>query len=319
VLLSIAPPRLGVAVRIASLLVLAVAGSLWLRESHDLLRFVVAVMGRLPLVTPAGVYAAILAAAGVMIVPPLVGLLAAVRPAVRPWIGTSLLLLATAAAFAAAYAAPAYTRDQPLRRFVRALQDADAGSAVWEIASVEPGLDLGPGAPGGWTATDASVAAAIPWGRFAHPFAFRTMQGPPLGAAPLSVAAFAVKPLAEGVQLTLSVVPREPGVTVSFVLPPGVVPARSSLPGGERLGRWTAMFVSPPPEGIAWEARFHDVTPEQLQQTRVAVTSSRLPGGSGWQSLPSWLPQESAVWSATATWVVSPTAGFGVAPVPPLR
>jgi hypothetical protein len=318
VLLSIVPTRHGVWIRTASLLVLAVCASLWLRETHDLLRFVVAVMGRLPFVTPTGVYAAVMGGAGLMLVPPLVGLLAAERPSIRPWVGTSLLLLATAAAFAAAYAAPAYTRDQPLRRFVRALQDVDASHAVWEVASVEPGLDLMPGAPDGWRATDASVAATIPWGRFALPFAFRTV-GPSLGPAPLTVTAFEVRPLPEGLQLTLSVVPREPGLTVSFVLPPGVVPARSSLPGRERLGRWTAAFAAPPAEGVGWEARFHNVSPDQLQQTRIAVTSSRLPGGSGWQSLPAWLPQETAVWSAAATWVVPAVPGLGIAPVPALR
>ena len=56
-----------------SIVVLAVAATLWLRDTVELFRFLVAVFGRLPIVTPVFVYAALLAAAGVMIVPPFAG------------------------------------------------------------------------------------------------------------------------------------------------------------------------------------------------------------------------------------------------------
>jgi hypothetical protein len=316
-LLSIVPPRLDAVVRLASLVILAVAATLWLRDTYDLLFFMVAMMGRLSIVTPATTYAALLAVAGVMIIPPLVGLLAAGRPLVRPWIGTSLLLLAVAVATGAAYMAPAYTEEQPLRRIVRALQDVDSTAAVWEVASVEPGLDLGAGAPGGWTPVSGIVPASIPWGRLAFPFVFRT-AGPALGPAPAAVTGLSLTPLSEGTRLTLSIVPRERGLTVGLVLPPGITPARSSLPGVVRAGRWTATYVAPPPEGIAWEASFRDVAPERLGDLRVTIASSRFPGGAGWQGLPAWLPQQTAVWSATATWVVRPDGG-PIAPVPPLR
>jgi hypothetical protein len=148
------------------------------------------------------------------------------------------------------------------------------------------------------------------------------------------VSGFAINPVAEGYQLTASIVPREPGLTITFMLPAGVTPARSSLPGIVRLGRWTATFVSVPPEGIAWEASFPEVgpgsdqgrsgvrprfDPATLVGLRIAVTSPRLPGGSGWQSLPAWLPQDTAVWSANATWVLPASANAAIAPVPPLR
>jgi hypothetical protein len=61
------------------------------------------------------------------------------------------------------------------------------------------------------------------------------------------------------------------------------------------------------------------VTPEKLRETRIAVTAARLPGGTGWQGLPSWLPQDTAAWSASATWVLPATADPAIAPVPPLR
>jgi hypothetical protein len=318
-LLSIVPAHNDPLVRIASVIVLGAAATLWLRETRDLSYFIVAIMGRLPLVTPFFVYAAVLGAAGLMIVPPMIAVVATARPLRRPWVLTTFILIALVVAFCWSYSAPAYTRDQPLRRYVRALQEADATTATWEVASVEPGLDLAVEAPGVWTPTDGDAApASIPWGRYSFPFVFRT-KGPSLGPAPASVASFAVKPLADGSQLSVSLVPREPGLFVTFVLPPGLTPARSSLPGAPRLGRWTATYGAVPPEGIAWEANFH-APATALEEVRVAVTSARFPGGSGWQSLPAWLPQDAAVWSANATWVLPTSGPFGaIAPVPALR
>lgn len=112
-------------------------------------------------------------------------------------------------------------------------------------------------------------------------------------------------------------IPRTRGIAIAFVLPEGLTPARSTLPGVPRLGRWTATYLAPPPEGIAWRASFSGIAPERLREVRVAVTDFGLPGGVGWQRLPGWLPQERTVWTATATWVVVPPAG--IAPVPPLR
>jgi hypothetical protein len=317
-LLSLVPPNNDPVVRIASLVVLCVSGTLWLREASELSRFIVAIMGRLPIVTPFYVYAAVLSAAGLMVVPPLIAVVAGERPLPKPWAATALIFVALAATFGAAYAAPAYTHDQPLRRFVRALQEGDAPTAIWEVASVEPGLDLTLDAPGEWTPTDgATVPTSIPWGRYNFPFVFRA-TGPSLGPAPASIGAFEVKALADGSQLSMSVIPREPGLAVTFVLPPGVTPARSSLPGAVRLGRWAATFVAVPAEGIAWEASLR-APPASIQDVRVAVTSARFPGGSGWQGLPAWLPQDTAVWSGNATWVLPQIRPGAIAPVPPLR
>jgi hypothetical protein len=317
-LLSVAPLRHDLAVRAASIVVLGVSGTMWLREANDLSRFVVAVMGRLPVVTPFFVYAALFSAAGMMVVPPVIASLSPERPLQRPWMVTAVLLLCFAAALGGAYMAPAYTHDQPLRRHVRALQEPGAATAVWEVASVEPGLDLAPDAPGDWMPTDGDTAeASIPWGRYSFPFVFRA-TGPSLGPAPAAVTALDVKPLPDGSQLSVSVVPREPGLSVTFILPARITPARSSLPGVMRLGRWTATFVAVPLEGIAWEASFH-AAPETLTGLGVVVSSSRFPGGTGWQSLPGWLPQDTAVWSSNATWVLAAPRPGAIAPVPPLR
>jgi hypothetical protein len=316
VLLLSIPPANTAAVRIVSVVVLAVSATLWLRDTLELLRFMNAVFGRLPILTPVYVYPAVMIAAAVMVAPPFIAAVAAARPLARPSIITTICLLSVAAAFGFAYAAQAYTFDQPLRRHVRALQEADGKSAVWEVGSVEPGLDLGTNAPGGWSLQSGAAPASVPWGRLPHPFVFRT-SGPPLGPAPLDIVSFTVQPVAAGTELTLTAVPRRTGIAVSFVLPPGLTPARSSLPGALRLGYWTATYIAPPPDGVVFRASFPSATSGRLNDIRVVVTDAGFPGGIGWQRLPGWLPQERAVWTGAATWVIP--AARPLEPVPELR
>ncbi len=318
ILLSLTPPASDAGVRAASVVVLAVAGAMWIPNTIELAWFLVAALGRLPVITPVFVYAAVLAPAGLLVVPPFLAIVVATRPLLRPSILTALLLIGVVVTAALAYAAPAYTYEQPLRRVVRALQEPGGASAIWEVGSTEPGLDLAPGAPQGWAVASGAAPATVPWGRLLSPFVFR-VSGPSLGPAPAAVADFALRPLAGGTELSLTVVPREPGLTMAFVLPEGLTPARSNLPGVRRLGRWTAVYVAVPSDGVTFEASFRDAPPERLGETRVAVTMHGFPGGSGWQRLPAWLPQEQTVWSASATWVVPAATGRGIAPVPPLR
>jgi hypothetical protein len=303
ILLLVTPPDSDPALRITSTIVLAVTATLWLRDTAELLRFMVAVFGRLPLVTPVPVYAGLMMAAGVMVAPPFIAAVASTRPLVRPSLVTALCLLSVVVAAGLAYSAPAYTTEQPLRRYVRALQEADGTSAIWEVGSIEPGLDLAIGAPDGWSRQATAAPASVPWGRLAHPFVFRT-TGPSLGPAPLDVAAFATRPIQAGTEVTITAVPRRPGVAVSFVLPAGLTPARSSLPGAMRLGRWTATFIAPPADGIVWRATFGAKDAARLREIRIAVTDFGFADAPGWQRLPGWLPQDRAVWTANATWIL---------------
>jgi hypothetical protein len=290
--------------RLASIMVLAVSATLWLRETVDLFRFVVALFGRLPLVTPAFVYPALLAAAGLMVVPPFVAAVSSAQRLPRPRLITAACLFAIAIAAGMVYTAPAYTYNEPLRRSVRALQEHLATTAIWEVASVEPGLDLGEGAPGGWMPGPASTSTTIPWSPLRQPFVFNTV-GPSLGAPPLLVAGLGLAPVASGIELTLTAIPQRDGLTVSFILPAGIVPVRTNLPGVTRLNRWTATYIAPPAEGVAWRAVFTQRDGAALRGgVRVTVTDTGFPGGEGWQRLPSWLPQDRAVWTSTATWSI---------------
>ncbi len=300
--LSLVPATSVHAVRAASVAVLAVAGTVWLRDAFDLLHFVVAMLGRLPIVTPVWVYAAIMLAAGAMVVPPLVAAVAATRPLVRPALGTALLLGAVAIAAGLAYTAPAYTYDEPQRRAVRIMIEPDAPTATYDVASQEPGLDLDAGAPGGWTRVTDAPRGSVPWPRFPLPFVFRTTAPSP-GPAP-AAATFALTPVEGGTELSVTVVPRAPGLSVVFVAPENVTPLRSNFPGLVRGGRWRALYTAIPPDGVTWTASFRSGVDAPLSATSAIVIASRVPGGSGWQSLPSWLPQQNAVWHADVMWVL---------------
>ena len=100
-------------------------------------------------ITPVYVFAAIMAAAGVMVAPPIIAALTRPSPMRRPALVTALCLSTIAVAIAASALAPAYTYERPLRRHVRALQEPDSSTALWEVASIEPGLDLAAGRPPG--------------------------------------------------------------------------------------------------------------------------------------------------------------------------
>lgn len=302
-LLSMTPPSGATLLRVVSVVVLAVSATLWVRDTVELLRFMVAVLGRLPIVTPSFVYAAILTVAGILVAPPLIAAAAADERLTRPALLSTVCLVALAVSVPLTYAAPAYTFEQPLRRQARVLQDVDAPVSLWQVGSVEPGLDLDEGAPGTWSPGRMVSQTSVPPAILREPFIF-SASAPAIGPPPADITALTLQDVAGGIELAVTVVPREPGLSVSFVLPRDATPARSSLPGVPRAGRWTAVYAAPPPEGVAFRASFSGVTAERLRGTHVTVTSARLPGGGGWQQLPPWMPQERAVWTARATWVL---------------
>lgn len=304
------------AVRAVSVVVLAVAGTLWLRDTVELLRFMVALLGRMPFVTPVWAYAALMLACGAIVAPPFVAVAAASSPLVRPSVVTAALLLTVVVTAGLAYAAPAYTFTQPQRRFMRVLTEPAATTATYEVGSQEPGLDLDAGAPAGWYRATDTPQATVPVGRLSSPYVFRATAPSP-GVAPAAISAFAIRPVAAGVEVTMTVTPQARGLTAAFVLPEGVQPSRSNLPGILVRGRWRAAYIGVPPEGVTWRASFRNGFESQLPATQAVVSSPRFPGGSGWQSLPAWLPQEHAVWDVSLTWVLAPPTV--IPPVAPLR
>jgi hypothetical protein len=312
----VVPLRSVAAARAASVLVLGVSATFWLRDTVELFRFLTAVLGRMPFVTPVYAYAALVSVAGLMILPPLFAAIASTRALIRPALMTAVLLFIVAISGMRTWLAPAYTNEQPLRASLRVVQEDGAANAAWQLGALEPGVVLAPDAPGGWSPIGREVV--LPWGRLPQPFVFGTSTAS-IGAAPVRVTAFDVSPLPTGGStVRLAVIPGEPGLAVSFVLPVELAPERTNLPGVVRSGRWSATFIAPPAEGIAWEASFARASPEQLRALRLAVTSDGVPGGAGPQRLPPWVTQDRTAWTVYATWIVTP-APPGLEPVPPLR
>jgi len=302
--------------RAISVLVLAVSGTLWLRDNVELLRFVVAVFGRLPLITPVWAYAALMAACGAMVVPPFIAAAAATKPIVRPSLVTAVLLVAVVVAAGLAYAAPAYTFAQPQRRHARVIVEPDATTATYEVASQEPGLDLDLGAPVGWyRATDPPVAS-VPAARLAQPFVFRTTAPSP-GPPPGAISELSLKEVSGGTELTMTITPSQAGLSAVFVAPEGVLPQRSNLPGRMIRGRWTALYFGVPTDGATWHASFKSGVESKLPASAGVIMSSRFPGGTGWQSLPAWLPQDHAVWDLDVAWILKTPPV--IPPVPAIR
>lgn len=309
-MLAIGPVARAPYVRVASTVILGVAGTLWVRDALDLTRFAVAALGRQAIVTPVATYGGLVALVGVMVAPPLVAVLITDRPVRRPAQISGVFLLAAAIAFAVAYAADAYTSARPLRRYAHYVQDAGTNTAHWELGSHEPGLDVDDAIPPGVGGAQL-LSKTLAWSRaagappypflpgFRAPFVFRASavvdRIPPAGLSAR---------IADGPETTLEVdaIPQPPVISIAVTLPNGVVPLRSNLPGAVRRGAWRATFAAPPSSGVSFRLALGDG--DAARGAVVVVTTAGLPGGQGWQRLPSWLPQERVVWEAASTFLV---------------
>jgi hypothetical protein len=305
---------------VSAVLVLAVSGVLWLPEGREMLRFGVPMFGRLPILTPVAVYpgavlliAAMVApavlAADMASVPPLPD--AQVTPGRRRLriLLTPALLVALSMAFAACYLAEAYTFDRPLQRAVQYVADHATGRAVWEVAGVEPGLDvdLSRGAPGGWVPATGPLLAGVRATALPHPFAFRAPGA--VQPAPIQATVRSAAGPGSAIQVEVAVTAARSGLTLLFLAPPGVVPARSSLPGVVRDGAWVASFAAAPAGTTVLSATLPASAATRLGEMRVGAVDRRLPGGQGWLGQPPWLASARTVWHARSLHLVVPAAG----------
>jgi cytochrome bd-type quinol oxidase subunit 2 len=301
-LLSVGPVALAPYVRAASVVILAAAGTLWIRDTIDLTHFAVAALGRMSIVTPTATYGVLVAIAGIMMTPPVVAVVMTDRPLRRPAAVTGVLLLAIVTAFGAAYAADAYTSHRPLRRYAHFVQDVGAQTAHWELGSHEPGLDVDAVVPRLLNWTRASGAPPYPFlPGFRAPFVFRAPaaadQIPP---ASLSARVTTASP-GETV-LEIDALPQLGGLSVEVSLPAGVAPLRSNLPGAVRRGVWGATYAALPPAGVSFRLAMGEA--DTARRAIVIVRTPGLPGGQGWQRLPGWLPQERVVWEAASSFII---------------
>lgn len=319
VLLVAMPVRSGLAVRAASLIVLAIAASLWLHNTIDLARFSNAVFGRFAMIAPVFVLPALYALAGLFLVPPFIAAVAAGTPGLaRPSIFTGFCILALTATGVAAHFGDAYSDRHPLRRYARFVQDQGSQKAMWEIGSNEPGLDLQSTTDLRWVPDPG--AAARPLAVAPMRFPFRFVAEAPAVATPATASA-AITPIVDGTELTITVRPSDPSAVVTLLLPAGVAPLRTNLPGiVTSAGRWRSIFAAPPSEGVVWQIVVSRADEHRLGETGIIVESARTPGAaddspSPGPALPAWMPTATAAWHARAVYLI-PVGPLLPAPVP---
>jgi hypothetical protein len=293
-------------VRAASLLIAGTAALFWGSDAMRMAGFVVPMFGRLPLVTPLWAYPALVGLVGLMLTPPLLALVVGRRRRGTPhgWVGAALLLTLVVSG-GLAYASAAYTAERPARRLARFVQDGIARRAFWEVAGQEPGVDLhgrGPRA-GAWRRVAEAPPTTVPLRPLTRPFVFRAV-GAALEAPPADVNA-RIAPASSGLDLEVTVAPRARGLSVTFVLPRGIRPITSNLAGTIRDDRWQATMIAPRADGVVLRARLANVSLDALQKAAVVIVQPGLPGGTGWQRLPAWLPQDRFVWTARSVYLVS--------------
>lgn len=296
ILLLAMPLHIGTAVRIASIVVLAIAASIWVRNALDLLFYANALLGRLAMVAPVWAFAAILAIAGLFVVPPFIAAVTAgSRGLDRPSIFTMFCILALTVTGLAAYMGDAYTDKHPLRRFARYVQDDTRQTAMWEIGSNEPGLDVTVGNGLEWRPDVGSEPRAVPVARLPHPFRFTAAA--PVRQTPATVGTMAGR-VGEGVEMTVTVRPSDPSAFVTLILPPGLEPIRASLPGtiSSANNRWRSTFVAPPADGVMWRLVFEAADEPRLAETAVVVQSATGPE--------SWMPRAITAWSVRSLFVI---------------
>jgi hypothetical protein len=314
--------RPGVLAWLAAAACLVVTAALWIPEAHAFLAFAVPLLGRLGIVAPVGALPAALLAAGFMLAVPAYAVASAFGPAIesparrrRLAITGTVVTVGLVLAFGWAYVAPAYTHERPLWRYAQYQSDYGAGRAAWEVASIEPGLDVQPkGAPPGWRLASGPLLPGSPLGGFQLPFAFRTYVVP-VSPPPLT-AEGTIDASAEGADVQVRIGVTEPGSLVFVTLPNGVVPIRSSLVGRVREGTWTAAYAAAPVGTVVFTASFRAADVPRLVGIRAGLRTPVLPGATEQTGLPGWLPVEHASWDTRAVHLV-PVAW--VAPEPALR
>ncbi len=314
--LVLALPIRSVAVgRWVGLAAAGVSTVLWAPLVWPLLEFLVGLSGSLQTPVPGWLFPAFFLVAVSTMGPGLAGLtLGRERRIIPPGAVASLLALAVVASTWVIAVEPAYTAERPERRRLRYVQDMLQQKALWEAGTSErtqTPVGTDPSAPRGWQADGQAPAVSMRLSRVSGIHRYRT-RATGLVAPPLDTLSTAVA--GEGgadVLVEATAVPRLEGTGVAFVLPQGVQPADPSLQGVVRDGRWRATVMPAPRAGITLRLRLSAEDVARLADARIVAIVHGAPGGTGWQRLPSWLPQDAVVWSAESWFILPwPTPGM---------
>jgi hypothetical protein len=319
ILLALVPARAATMVRFASLLIAAVVGVLWLRDSHDLFVFLVSVFSRLPLVAPFWVYPAFIVACAIMLAPPFLAVVTGLlRGRLAQAIASGVLLVVLATSTGLAYFGEPYTTARPQRRAARYLADGPSGHAWWEIGGNEPGLDLNvtPSEGPRWRPQPEHTPppTTIPMAAFRQPFVFRADADRLDPPADISMSAVTQ---GDTTELDVTVVPKMESLGATFVLPAGIEPAQANLAGRQIAGgQWRARFIAMPATGVAFRATVPAALASRLADTAIILSASRLPGADQ-PRWPMWLPRDRTDWTLSAQWIVRPSLSIRIATPPP--
>jgi hypothetical protein len=292
--------------RVASVLAAIAAGLFWIVDAIRLLRFVVALLGWMPIVTPAPAYPALLAICAVMLALPLAAAAARTTPPSTPFLRRARAPVAAVVALGLlAWAAPSYTWDRPHRRVVRYVQDDVLRRAWWEVGGNEPAVEIGAGAPvSDWAPITGGLPTAAAVGRIAKPFTYRAEVEPDPGPPAAIVAGQLTRqPYTGGWRLDITVSPRLL-TTARIVLPPTARPVTASIAGVSIDGRWTATYAGVPASGLTVTLTFDAIDSSAFGGAVVVLTTPVVPGSGGLGSPPRWLSVESSAWTVRAVHIV---------------
>jgi hypothetical protein len=294
--------------RLASAAVAVVAGALWIPLWWPLLEFLVAMLGSLPVVTPTWLYPAFVLVSVSTVMPAVQGVVLGRERRLLPASAvTSVLLLAVVASSWVMVVEPAYGAEYPERRRVRYVQDMLQQKAMWEIGTHErDDAPAGgqPGSPRDWHADSQPPALSVRLPAVSGTFRYRT-RAAGLVAPPLELRR-SIQAIdgSSDAWVETTAMPQLEGTGVAFLLPWGVTPVESSLPGAVTDGRWRAVMMPAPASGITLRVRLSQDSLSRISDARVVALVNGVPGGVGWQRLPPWLPQDAIVWSAESCFVL---------------
>jgi hypothetical protein len=297
--------------RFSSALVCVVAGLLWMHNTKMILEFVVPLAGWMAIDTPSWFHPALMALSGLMLVPPLRAAAAGLRaPRLSAPIAGVVVLIAFVATGVMAYVTPAYTRDRPLRRAARYVQDHLQHTAWWEVGGAEPLLDLGDDrpAPLAWQPVTIAPPSATRVRALGKPFTFRAETAHVVPTVPADVRA-SFETMANGlVRIAIDVHPRQPLLPLQIQVPRDIAPVESSVTGRLVAGYWIATCYGVPLTGTTIRLTLDRPSAELLARASILLSVPGLPGGTGPGTLTPWLSSDRTTWSAESLFVL-PLAG----------
>jgi hypothetical protein len=136
------------------------------------------------------------------------------------------------------------------------------------------------------------------------PFIFRSDAA----ATPAPVDVSASINIRETASIDVTVVPKEESLTLTFLLPAGVQPISTNLPGimqgADRP--WRAIYTAAPASGVAFRAEVPAALASRLSETTLIVSAPRAPSPDG-PRVPDWAPQERSDWVVRSRWILRPT------------